>query len=106
MLNIRDFLGGQWYRSVFMSVATLENRKSFAEMEHAEVKPAGIHTLMQIPDSDSSNVFCNGHDTLIAAGETDRDQRAPLGRSESQAISNIRESSEEGDADRGGYFLC
>ena len=106
MLNIRDFLGGPMVQICFMFIAALENRKSFAEMEHAEVKPAGIHTLMQIPDSDSSNVFCNGHDSLMAAGEIDRDQRAPLGRSESQAISNIRESSEEGDADRGEYFRC
>lgn len=74
-------------------------------MEHAEVKPADTHTLMQIPDSDSSNIFCNGHDFSIAASVIDRDQRAPLGRSESQAIPNIRESSEEGEADRGGQFL-
>jgi hypothetical protein len=84
-----------------MSTA-LENRKSFAEMEHAEVKSAGIHTLLQIPDSDSSNVFCNGHDSSTAACESDRDQHVPLGRSESQAISNIRESSQECDGDRGG----
>jgi hypothetical protein len=93
---------GEMVQIYFMFITALENRKSFAEMEHAEVKPAGMHTLMQIPDSDSSNVFCNGHDSSIAAGEIDRDQRAPLGRSESQAIANIRESSEEGEGDRGG----
>lgn len=80
----------------------LENRKSFAEMEHAEVKPADIHTLLEIPDSDSNNVFCNGHNLSTAASESDWDQRAPLGRSESQAISSIRESSQECDVDRGG----
>ncbi|PNF36153.1 SRSF protein kinase 3, partial [Cryptotermes secundus] len=82
----------------------LENRKSFAEMEHAEVKPADIHTLLEIPDSDSNNVFCNGHNLSTAASESDRDQRAPLGRSESQAISSIRESSQECDVDRGKPF--
>ncbi|PNF36152.1 SRSF protein kinase 1, partial [Cryptotermes secundus] len=84
--------------------STLENRKSFAEMEHAEVKPADIHTLLEIPDSDSNNVFCNGHNLSTAASESDRDQRAPLGRSESQAISSIRESSQECDVDRGKPF--
>ncbi|XP_069692909.1 SRSF protein kinase 3-like isoform X2 [Periplaneta americana] len=88
--------------------STLENRKSFAEMEHADVKPAGMHTLLQIPDSDSSNLFCNGHDSSTVQGdgdrECDRDQRAPLGRSESQAISNIRESSQECDGERGKPF--
>jgi hypothetical protein len=81
--------------------AALENRKSFAEMEHAEVKPADMHTLLEIPDSDSNNIFCNGHDISTAASESDRDQRAPLERSESQAISSVRESSQECD-DRGG----
>jgi hypothetical protein len=71
-------------------------------MEHAEVKPAGTHTLLQIPDSDSNSIFCNGHDSLSAACESDQDQCPPLGRSESPAISNIRESSEECDGDRGG----
>ncbi|PSN51739.1 hypothetical protein C0J52_13455 [Blattella germanica] len=69
-----------------------------------EVMPAGIHTLLQIPDSDSNNVFCNGHDSSGIVGdgekETDRDQRAPLGRSESQAIANVRESSQESENDR------
>jgi hypothetical protein len=83
-----------------MSTA-LENRKSFAEMEHAEVKPADIHTLLEIPDSDSNNVFCNGHDLSTAVSESDR-ERVPLGRSESQAISSISEFSQECDVDRGG----
>jgi hypothetical protein len=81
--------------------AALENRKSFAEMEHAEVKPADIHTVLDIPDSDSTKVFCNGHDLSTSASESVRDQRAPLERSESQAISSIRESSQECDVDRG-----
>jgi hypothetical protein len=82
--------------------AALENRKSFAEMEHAEVKPAGTHTLLQIPDPDSNNVVFSGHDSLPAACESDQNQQAPLGQTESPAISNMREPSEECDGDRGG----
>ena len=78
-------------------------------MEHAEVKPAGMHTLLQIPDSEANTVFCNGHDSSATVGEgereSERDQRAPLGRSESQAISNIRESSEECEGDRSEYEI-
>ena len=66
------------------------------------MKPAGIHTMLQIPDTNS--VFCNGHDSSVAPVEggkgSEWDQRTTLGRSESQAISNIRESSQECEGHR------
>ncbi|KAJ4430981.1 hypothetical protein ANN_19574 [Periplaneta americana] len=67
------------------SKSTLEIRKNFAEMKHIEVKPAAMHILPLIPDSDFSNLFCNSHDSSTVPGDGDRECNwnhcAPLGRS-------------------------
>ncbi|KDR18100.1 Serine/threonine-protein kinase SRPK2, partial [Zootermopsis nevadensis] len=88
----------------FVTPNSTPDWRNFAEMEHAEVKPAGTHTQLQIPDSDSNTIFCNGHDSLSAACESDQDRCAPLGRSESPVLSNMRESSVECDGSRGKPF--
>ncbi|GLH07529.1 SRSF protein kinase 1 [Gryllus bimaculatus] len=72
--------------------ANLENRKSFAEMEYAEVQPAGSHTMLQIPGSDPP-AFCNGHNGHNNANDWEQ-QKVPLGRSESEAISDVKEVSQ------------
>ncbi|KAG8226690.1 hypothetical protein J437_LFUL005505 [Ladona fulva] len=70
----------------------LENRKSFAEMEHAEIQSSGKDAPLKLP-SDTSKYF---------NGDNSEDERAPLGRSESQAISDIHESSQDKDGERTG----
>ncbi|KAK7793906.1 hypothetical protein R5R35_003583 [Gryllus longicercus] len=72
--------------------ANLENRKSFAEMEYAEVQPAGSHTMLQIPGSDPP-AFCNGHNGHNNANDWEQ-AKVPLGRSESEAISDVKEVSQ------------
>ncbi|XP_066997426.2 SRSF protein kinase 3 isoform X2 [Anabrus simplex] len=68
---------------------SLENRKSFAEMEHADVQPAGTHGFLQITSSDSPT-FCNGHNSDNESTNVWERQRAPLDRSESEAATDIR----------------
>nr|CAD7401516.1 unnamed protein product [Timema poppensis] len=67
-------------------ISDVENRKSFAEMEQAD-----IHHPQQLTVS-----FCNGQHSSSSEGkmeETQENQRHVLGRSESQAISHSNSAS-------------
>jgi len=60
-----------------ISVIGLENRRSFAEMEQAEV-------VTSSQNQESPEELCNGHATSR--------ERTPLNRSESQAIEDTAEN--------------
>ncbi|XP_046406660.1 SRSF protein kinase 1-like isoform X2 [Ischnura elegans] len=73
--------------------ASLENRKSFAEMEHAEIQSSETDAPLKLP-AETNNHFYG----------LNSEKKRSLGRSESHAISDIRESSQDRASDRGKSF--
>ncbi|XP_063219113.1 SRSF protein kinase 3-like isoform X2 [Bacillus rossius redtenbacheri] len=66
----------------------IENRRSFAEMEHANIQPASSQSGLHLSEAESL-LLCNGHNAYDTKNQK---SHVPLERSESQAITEVHES--------------